>query len=225
VVSSLQLADIVGDALGIPRQSAQLHLKTIRAARQISFKGFGQSAAAMTPLDASRLLIAAAGSYFAKDSARVLERFGKLKPMGRRSRPFVTLEECVAQCIGDLLMKVPNAEKDQRSQEWHERFNATQLAETALQLLDPMPKNDETDKLSRFAIVRWIDKEGTSEVVAFGSPGEKLGRGTDIRDLLDLYSAHRFFQVRIVRRQTLIDIGAALKGVPADYGNALGNTR
>lgn len=211
MVSSLQLADIVGDAIGITRESAQLHLKTIRAAGEISFKGFGRSAAAMTPLDASRLLIAAAGSYFAKDSARVLKGFGKLKPMGRRRRPFGTLEECLALRIGELPMDIPPPDLDRRSPEWHKRFNPRRLAETALQLLDPMPRNDETEKLSRFAILRWLDKNGHADVVAFGPEGESLDRGTEIPDLLDLYSSHCFFQVRIVRRQTLIEIGTALK--------------
>src|SRR6266702_2065694 len=55
LVTSIQLADIVGDAMGIPRESAQLHLKTIRAAGQISFKGYGRAAADMTALDASRI--------------------------------------------------------------------------------------------------------------------------------------------------------------------------
>ena len=32
------------------------------------------------------------------------------------------------------------------------------------------------------------------------------------------------FQVRVVGRKALIEIGAALKGVSTDYGNALGET-
>jgi hypothetical protein len=75
MVTSRQLADVVGDALGIARESAQLHLKTIRAEGQISFKGYGRAAAEMSPLDAARLVIAVAGSTFAKDSADVLKRF------------------------------------------------------------------------------------------------------------------------------------------------------
>ena len=90
MITSIALADVVADALGITRESAQLHLKTIRAAGEITFKGYGRAAAAMTPLDASRLLIAVAGSTFAKDSVDVLKRFAKLKPVrlksaGRRS--------------------------------------------------------------------------------------------------------------------------------------------
>jgi hypothetical protein len=97
----------------------------------------------------------------------------------------------------------------------------------ALQLLEPLPlpKHDKTDDLPRFAIVRWLDKKGEADVAVFGSDGEELERGTDVPDLLDLYSDYCFFQVRIVRRRALNDIAAALKGVPPSYGNAYGNTR
>jgi hypothetical protein len=79
-----------------------------------------------------------------------------------------------------------------------------------------MPKNDKTKNQSRFAIVRWLDKDGRAHVAVFGPAGTALKRGTEIPDLLDLetYSGHSFFQVRIVRR-ALIQIGAALKGVPS----------
>ena len=83
----------------------------------------------------------------------------------------------------------------------------------ALQLLDPLPNNEGSDKLSRFAIVRWLDEKGDADVAVFGPEEKKLERGTDVPDLLDLYSAHRFFQVRIVRRQVLLDIAVALKGL------------
>jgi hypothetical protein len=214
MVSSLELADIVGDAVGIARESAQLHLKTIRAAGEISFKGFGRSAAAMTPMDASRLLIATAGSYFAKDSARVLKRFGKLRPVGRRiRRPFGTLEECVALRIEEHPIVARERElRNPRSSP--QKFASPRLADMALQLLDPLPlpKHDKTDDLPRFAIVRWLDNNGEADVAVFGSDGVVLERGTDVPDLLDLYSEHPFFQVRIVRRQALVDIAKALKG-------------
>lgn len=50
-------------------------------AGMISFKGHGRGAATMTTLDASRLLIAAAGSSFAKDSVQTLKEFGSLQPL------------------------------------------------------------------------------------------------------------------------------------------------
>ncbi|SPP93273.1 MULTISPECIES: hypothetical protein [Bradyrhizobium] len=186
-VTSIRLADVVGDALGVPRETAQLHLKTIRAAKEITFKGFGRSAAAMTPLDASRLLIAMAGSYFVKDATAVVKRFGRLKPITQRTRVTETLEDCLAKRLAELPMDVRPAEVERHSPEWHQRFGSTRLAETALQLLDPMPRGEESDKLDRYAILRWLNQRGRAEVVVFGPQGAKqLERGTEIADLLDL---------------------------------------
>ena len=214
MVSSRQLADIVGDALGIPRESAQLHLKTIRAAGEISFKGYGSSAAEMTPLDASRLLIASAASYFAKDSVLVLKRFKELRPISKRTRLTDTLENCLAKRIAELPMEVPPPEVVSPSPEWQQRFGARRLAETALQLLDAFPSSkNKTDGLPPYAILRWLDHRGHSQVLVFGPAGQRLERGTEILDLLDRYSDHRFFQVRIVRREAMIEIATALKGL------------
>ncbi|MGY3581401.1 hypothetical protein ACVIGB_000529 [Bradyrhizobium sp. USDA 4341] len=98
MLSSLALADIVADAIGIKRPTAQLQLRTIRAVGLITFKGFGRSAAAMEPIDAARLLIAVAGSTFAKDGVQVLGRFAKL---ATASRP-ETFEEVMASDIAAL---------------------------------------------------------------------------------------------------------------------------
>ncbi|MDX3965541.1 MAG: hypothetical protein QHD01_02940 [Bradyrhizobium sp.] len=215
----------MGEALGLPRETAQLHLKTIRAAKQITFKGFGRSAAAMTERDAARLVIAAAGSYFAKDSAVALKRFGGLRPITKRTRLGAMLEECLAKCIAGLPMDLPPEEESHRSPEWQQRFGSRRLAETALQLLDPMPRKEENDALPRYAILRWLNHHGGGEVLVFGPEGQRLERGTEIPDLLDLYSSHPFFQVRIVRRRALIDIAAALKGVQPSYGNLHGSGR
>lgn len=212
MLTSIALADVVADALGITRESAQLHLKTIRAAGEISFKGYGRAAAAMTPLDASRLVIASAGSTFAKDSVDVLTRFAKLVPISGRTRRTETLEESLAQRIAELPMDIPPPDRVSPSPEWQQRFGSRRLAETALQLLDAIPTNNKKiDRLPRFAILRWLDDRGHSAVVVFGPEGTSIGRGTEIPDLLDQYSDHCLFQVRIVRRQALIDIATALK--------------
>ena len=63
----------------------------------------------MTPLDASRLLIATAGSTFAKDFADVLKRFAKLKPLRTRSAGD-TLEQFLAVRIAELPMEIPPAD-------------------------------------------------------------------------------------------------------------------
>ncbi|QOZ08101.1 hypothetical protein [Bradyrhizobium sp. CCBAU 51765] len=82
-----------------------------------------------------------------------------------------------------------------------------------------MPQKEENDALPRYAILRWLNDHGGGEALVFEPEAQRIERGTEIPDLLDLYSSHPFFQVRIVRRRALIDIGAALKGVPPSYGN------
>jgi len=226
LVTSRELADIVGDALGIPRETAQLHLKTIRAAGEISFKGYGRAAAAMTALDASRLIIAAAGSTFAKDSADVLKRFAKLRPISARTRITDPLEDFLAWRIEELSLGTPPIEHASAWPEWQKGFGSRRLAETALQLIDPIPISDKTAHLARYAIVRSIDHRGHPHVLVFGPDGERLERrGADAHDLLGRYSGHQLFQMRMVKREALIEIAAALKGIELSYGNAYGNTR
>jgi len=233
MVTSRELADLVGDALGISRASAQLHLKTIRAAGQILFKGYGRAAADMTSLEAARLVLACAGSTFAKDSMEVLTRFAHLGPAGTR-RPLITLEQFLADRIAELPMYVS---PEQRERGLGRSFGSRRLAQTALQLYEPI--GETTEGLPRFAVVRWLEEKGHSKVRIFGpaAPRVALGNGenadegdddrgaAELHDVLGQYSEHRLFQVRAVRRTALTEIGAALKGVPATYGNAYGNTR
>lgn len=221
MVTSIALADVVADALGISRESGQLHLKTIRAAGEISFKGYGRAAAEMTPLDAARLLIAAAGSTFAKDSMDVLKRFAKLKPVRPRSSGH-TLEEFLAVRIGALPIDENDSESERSRFLPRRPFGSVRLADTAVQLFDPIGSKD--DDLPSFALVRWLSPIGDSKVLLFGrevdrpwqkgtSEGSSMETGTSISDILERYEKHRFFQVRVVRRTALIDIAEGLKGL------------
>src|ERR1700688_1302036 len=101
MATSGELCLVTAEALGIPFETTREHLRNIRRAGMISFKGHGRGAAAMTTLDAARLLIAAAGSSFVKDSIETLEGFGKLKPTRKSPRPRgvkeVTLETHLAE--------------------------------------------------------------------------------------------------------------------------------
>jgi hypothetical protein len=224
MVTSRQLADVVGDALGIARPSAQLHLKTIRADGQILFEGYGRAAAEMSALDAARLVIAVAGSTFAKDSANVLRRFGHLKVPGSGSSA-ETLELCLKNRIDELPLEV-TASRDQYRNRGRRRWGSPRLADVALQLFEPI--GNDAAKEPRFAIVRWITHQGDSPVRLFVSPGHpriRFARPNDpekdraIHDLVEVYSGPQLFQARIVGRSALIEIGAALKGLPIPYGS------
>jgi hypothetical protein len=107
MATSGELCLVTAEALGISFETTREHLRHIRRAGMISFKGHGRGAAAMTTLDAARLLIAAAGSSFVKDSLETLEGFGKLKPMRKsprqRSMKEITLEAHLADVMQMLI--------------------------------------------------------------------------------------------------------------------------
>src|SRR5690349_18023854 len=86
MLTSHGLAEVVAGALGLPSETVRQHLRNLQAADRglISAKGRGRGAAAMSPLDAARLLIAAVGSDFVKDSVAALDAFGGLQPVARR---------------------------------------------------------------------------------------------------------------------------------------------
>lgn len=217
MVTSRTLAKAIGDALGIAPESAELHLKTVRAAGKISFKGYGRAAAAMTSLDASRLLLAATGSLFAKDSLQILENFGGLKLL-RYPRSNLTLEECVAKRIEKALEK--KTEDIPFRNDWHRTrpprlFGSPHLAETALQLIEPMGSS--TSNFPRIAIVRWLDPRGNSRALTFGPEAERIRDNesspkiNDIYDVISNYKGANFVQVRAVKRDALMKIARAIQ--------------
>ena len=217
LVTSRTLAKAIGDALGITSQSAELHLKTVRAAGKISFKGYGRAAAAMTSLDASRLLLAATGSLFAKDSLQILENFGGLKLL-RYPRSNLTLEECVAKRIEKALKEKP--EDTSFRNDWPRtrpprRFGSPHLAETALQLIEPMGSS--ASNFPRIAIVRWLDPRGNSYMLSFGPEAERgndcksTPQINDIYDVISNYYGANFVQMRAVKRDALMKIARAIQ--------------
>ena len=192
---------------------------------QISFKGSDRAAADMTALDASRMLIASTASTFAKDSSEMLKRFACLKPLRRRSTSD-TLEKALEMRIAELPMEVPPEDYVKRRVRSGRPFGSRRLAEDALQLFQPI--GAKTDDLPRFAVLRWLTPDGHSNVLLFGPEDQRRdahqGRSNEqetgtIREILQRYSGHRLFQVRVLERAALIDVAAALKGVPPSYGN------
>lgn len=188
----------------------------------------------MTELDAARLVLAAAGSTFAKDSVETLNRFAHLAPAGTR-KSLISLERFLSERIAELPMHV---QPEQRLRGLGRSFGSRRLAETALQLYEPI--GESAEELPSFAVVRWLEEKGHSKMRIFGPAARPLASGrhaenapegendagaAEFHDVLGQYTSHRLFQIRAVKRTALIEIGAALRGVPATYGNALGNTR
>jgi hypothetical protein len=211
MVTSRGLADVIGDAVGITRESAQLHLKTIRGAGAITFKGYGRGAAAMAPLDASRLLLAAAGSTFAKDSLNVLRRFAELEPIGDPREK--TLEEFLAYRIELLSGETSYSPNDGTPRE------LLRIARIAMELMWPIDARSQD--IPPCAIVRWITSLGYVRSLTFGAAQAKRTRHHrssgivyDRYDALDMYPEAGMFHTRIVTRDALIDIATALGANP-----------
>lgn len=102
LATSGELCHSIATALGISFETAREHLRNIRRAGMISFKGHGRGAAEMTTLDASRLLIATAASPFTKASVATVEAFGSLLP-NREGRLKANLETHLANMLQRLI--------------------------------------------------------------------------------------------------------------------------
>jgi hypothetical protein len=113
MVTSLRLADVVADALGLSGQTVVQHVKNLHAKRLLTLAGRGRGAAHMRPIDAARLLIAAAGSDLVKDSVATVEAFGGLLPIGHSTRPgpHILFEDHLAGLLTEIAIRVDGADE------------------------------------------------------------------------------------------------------------------
>jgi len=167
----------VADALGFSFETTREHLRNIRRADMITFKGYGRGAALMTTLDAARLVLAAAGSTHAKDSLETLIGFGKLQPVGggqplpgrsnRELRPAFELETYLAlmmQRLIDLKGRLPVSYQRPPHPDPQARVFAMTLVSVAGSNAADFP---------RFAFVRYWGEsvKGLAGGLSFASPG------------------------------------------------------
>jgi hypothetical protein len=169
MATSGEMCRVTAEALGISFETTREHLRHIRRAGMISFKGHGRGAAAMTTLDAARLLIAAAGSSFVKDSLETLEGFGRLKLTRKsprqRGMKEITLETHLAEVMQNLI-----DERDQLPEAYRRPVSAGVDSRIALRMRSVVSARP--DKFPRTASVRrflnsWITLDFT--VVNFSS--------------------------------------------------------
>jgi hypothetical protein len=163
VATSGELCSSVAKALGISFETTREHLRNLRRVDEtITFKGYGRGAAQMTPLDATRLLIAAAGSSFVKESLQTLHVFQSLRSIApaepmrpdrppRTPTPDVSLEDYIAlviQRLIDLKGRLPASYQRPPHEE-------TQTAAIALTLMSVVDSD-----LPRAAVVRYRGSSG-----------------------------------------------------------------
>lgn len=177
MATSGQLCRKTAAALGVSFETAREHLRNIRRAGKISFKGYGRGAAAMTAQDAARLLLTVAGSYFVKDSLATLKGFGGLESIGSGKpmrgslsgevRPRARLENYLAHEIERLRASIadgslpefytPPSSKDG----WRRATLAVTLVSAV---------REDSEDIPRFAIVRQLSQSGAVSSLPFASP-------------------------------------------------------
>jgi hypothetical protein len=199
VSTSIELARAAARALHMPESTLRLHMKTLAAADAISFKGYGPSAAQMTSLDAARLLIAVAASYFAKDSAVVLDLFAGLRPLGSKGGK-ATLEVFLAEMIDGyrtrgLYLQPVN-------------LGLSNLAaEATLKVM--WVGGDLHTKMPRVAVVRWFRPDGRQDSATFASR-EMAVPFIDEARLARIYADVGIVHARTITARALRDVADSL---------------
>lgn len=212
MATSGQLCQSVAKALGVPFETVREHLRNIRRAGEITFKGHGRGAAAMTTLDASRLLITAVGSSFVKDSVETLVEFRKLQPLGagkpvrgsltKKLKPKIALDAYVADMMQRLIDerdRLPNAyRRPPQNPEAH-----ASLVLTLMSVVSAL-----ASEFPRAAVVRYFTERGAGGV-SFASPKWSRPVLGEAEYALQLPKAG-LIQVRHVPAWTLAEIAHSL---------------
>ena len=206
MATSGELCIAVATALGISFETTREHLRNIRRAGMISFKGHGRGAAAMTTLDASRLLITASGSPFVKDSIETLRGFGELKPINQTSRPLgMTLETFLANVMQKLI-----DEKDDLPPEYRRPLESGARPGIGLRMMSVVSARP--GDFPRTASVRRFLKSGLltkSSYAAFASNGLSAPTFDSSEFLIQLRKSY-LVQTRDVPASILAEIAHAL---------------
>jgi hypothetical protein len=189
----MRLADAVSAALDEKPDRVRLQLKTVRAAGGITFKGYGRGAAEMTATDASRLVIAVAGSLAAKHAAEALASFKDLKPLGAKGRG-LTLECFLARGGTSRGSYVLGPAYDL-------------AAEEGLKLIWFAGRS--AAKLPRAAVVRWFRPDGKSDASSFASQPMPFPLVTESR-LARRFPHGGLLRSAVVTARALKDIADAL---------------
>jgi hypothetical protein len=205
VASSIELASAVATALHLEDETVQLYLKNIRAAGAISFKGYGRSAAAMTPLDAARLLIVVVGNGVARNAAAFLEDFAHLKALseklpGKKLEDFLTDRIAIEWCADQFPPRGPL-----------KPWGSATAAQAALKLI--WIGGTDGAKLPRVAVVRWPRLSGGYGDATFVSRPLRIGRKTFVDEglLAELYPEAGLIQTRTVTLRAVRDVARSLR--------------
>jgi DNA-binding transcriptional ArsR family regulator len=234
VASSVELADMVADALGLGGQTVRHHLRNLGEQKLVSYRGRGRHAAEMTSLDAARLVITAAGSQFVKDSVATLARFGSLRrgkgrpklpeaflspygplphdddgPLEQHRLPGDDDEESALTLESFLQLRIDRLRhgyppRRDRRERSSPFRRSDRLAWSALELYGGIPASDPR----AFAVVRWWPPGGRSERAEFRNPS-----ATPMEQAADIFMQYPDIQMlaaRFVSQSALEGVARAL---------------
>lgn len=206
MASSIEMASAVAAAMGLEDETVQLYLKNIRAAGAISFKGYGRSAASMTPLDAARLLIVVAGYGVARNSAAFLEDFAEMGALNQKLNG-KNFEQFLADRIGTDWRTFP----EQRHFPRRHHKEVFTKAQEALKLF--WVEGAQGARLPRVAVVRWARPRGGGFGVAtfVSRPLPLKATSFDEGRLAEIYPDVGLIQTRTVSLRSVMDISEALR--------------
>jgi hypothetical protein len=183
--------------------------KTIRKHDKISFKGYGRGAAAMTPLDAARLVIAVAGSTFAKDSMASLNRFCDLLSDKDRRRPRGSRRK-LENFLAERILRIVSDEHYRHLETLaHDPPRYNLAAHVALKLM--WVAGEDIDALPRVAVVRWFRSDGGADAMSF-APEDQTPAILDDAQFVRHYRNAGLIQGRVVAARALAKIALSLFG-------------
>lgn len=212
MTTSIELAGVMAEALGLGPETVRHHLRNIGRAGFITRKGRGPNAADMTDLDAARLLIAAAGSTMT-NSLDTLKRFRSLTETRRRpdadgelpGGSTASLEDFLALRIARLRETWTPPRSHQLGAAYLPRYDLT--GHVALELTSPLGARGRD--APAFAIVRWFTVAGRTEKATF-APADEGQVAISAADFSKRYLDVGLFDTRHVGSMAFEKIALAL---------------
>jgi hypothetical protein len=195
------MAVAMADAMGLPRENVRLHLRHLSEAGEITFKGHGRSAASMTATDASKLLIAVAGSSFVKDSVDILRGFSILTVSGSKASDAERFNTTVIDSLNRIVAYLKDSSAP--------RMGASDLEVhgIAIKMLSVVGGNGDSPKVA--VVRRFIRGRGRGGAVTFVTPGIETPISSEAEFACRLPRGG-LIQARHVTLGTMLKIGCSL---------------
>jgi hypothetical protein len=201
LATSVEMAIAMADAMGLPRESFRLHLRHLSEAGEITFKGHGRSAAAMTTADAGKLLIAVAGSSFVKDSVDTLRGFASLTSRASLASDARRFDVAVIDSLDRVVAYLKNPGTATSGKADLEDYGI------AVKMLSIVGGKVDSPKVA--VVRRFHHERGRGGALTFVTPALHPMISSEA-DLADRLMSGRLIQTRHVTVRSMLEIGRSL---------------